>query len=263
MNPIAATYNRLTVIAAGLAVFVNTVVIRFGEPIARAHLGEGTLVGSFALFLLSLSAVYTTAYALPLLLYKHALWRILFRRFVFDGYWHMTITYDACEKARHPGDSLPPIPLPFSYTSAVRIVQDAFSIRFESGHSRPNERLTARTVALVGEGLEYIYEVERSLPSGSPLASKVLSVGVLSATRREFGRPVEGMSMLYHCCLPDQPLYRGHAQWKRLTRREYNKLLRHLEADDHFNAGPRPLGVASPRAIDASVATKGTLPADR
>ena len=87
-----------------------------------------------------------------------------------------------------------------------------------------------RHAAVVGEQLEFVYETNRSLPECSPLPKNSVGFEELTVTERSrLGTPNRGRSQFWHVCLPAEPLYQGQVVWERLSRLEFNKVLREIE----------------------------------
>lgn len=213
----------------GFVSFVFIIVLVFIFPAIsnlnqEHHLG----VGKVLIFVVTTGSVYTVLFNLSLSLYENYLWKWHSKRHNYNGFWKMTIRYEFLERISNTDKK---IELPYIFESVFRIEQSVFDLRFSEGFSAPNEVWRDKSLRLTETGINMSYQVDRTDKKQSdPLPAKMIgyeSVEVLERDENEYPKHMKGRQ--YHAALPDTCLYRGSTEYSKISKFEYDRLLRELK----------------------------------
>jgi hypothetical protein len=225
MKTLLRSFLQFTTASVALAVVVNTLLVRFGDKIVDAFYAPGTLGSELVGYGLSLGVYVSIAYALPVLLYRRVLWKWFHPRLCFAGYWKGRVGYAAAVRPSN-GDLVSVEPAP-PRDLCVEISQDALEIHFGSGHGEMAENWKTPLIDIVDERIHFVYVARRQAAPDSALASYTVGYEEWDVMERDWrGRPTVCSAPFHQCFIPGVPLSHGTAEWTRLSKNEFNQLVR-------------------------------------
>lgn len=226
-------YVAVIRVIMGVVSFVFVVVLVFVYPYTIS-LTESESLGEtgFLFFLISLGSIYTLIFSVMLTSYEHFFWKLHSRKNDYSGFWKMVIRYEFLER---DNTNRSRVPLPYIFESVFKIEQSIFELRFSEGFSAENEIWRDQSLRLVENGIKMSYKVHRTDKSlTDPIPSEMIGYEEVDVLERDnLGRPKYMTGRMYHACIPNTALYRGSTTYERVSKKEYQSLLRKMRDGSH------------------------------